>query len=443
RGHGHPLRPLVERRRPDAGDGSRLPHRPEAAGVRLQPHRGLERRGADARLAAPEALSRGHPAGDPRIGTALVGGRRRSLRAPRRRVTSGLRRRRPPPSLSDSTRPRRASPRMAAPSPRPPRASTIPPAGTRVDRLRLLGVQGSSKVMAGELSRLAGRALEGDALARFRAATPAKLGAGGLAYPFDAELATIALLYHRTSARVLWDLYESDATRLEPLYENLVEAVAADDRPWLWDGARISVLAFAPRSVAAGERQVVGTVKNAIVDGAARRGWTLTVSPDRPDLTIHARSHVDPKGTPQLTISVDLAGRPKHERGYRTRAGQAPLREDVAAYLVMLTRHDARREALIDPCAGSGTLAVEAASMARARVAWYSGRRVAAERLPALASHFQAPRRPLFGDTRPLVYANELDPEVCRLLERSVETAGVGPDVRISCGDFREIDPRE
>lgn len=330
-----------------------------------------------------------------------------------------------------------------APSPRPPRASTIPPAGTRVDRLRLLGVQGSSKVMAGELSRLAGRALEGDALARFRAATPAKLGAGGLAYPFDAELATIALLYHRTSARVLWDLYESDATRLEPLYENLVEAVAADDRPWLWDGARISVLTFAPRSVAAGERQVVGTVKNAIVDGAARRGWTLTVSPDRPDLTIHARSHVDPKGTPQLTISVDLAGRPKHERGYRTRAGQAPLREDVAAYLVMLTRHDARREALIDPCAGSGTLAVEAASMARARVAWYSGRRVAAERLPALASHFQAPRRPLFGDTRPLVYANELDPEVCRLLERSVETAGVGPDVRISCGDFREIDPRE
>lgn len=332
---------------------------------------------------------------------------------------------------------------MVASSSRPSRASTIPPAGTWVDRLRVLGVQGSSKIMAGELSRLAGRALEGEELARFRAATPLKLGSGGLAYPFDAELATIALMYHRTSARVLWDLFESDASRLEPLYEHLVDAVAADARPWLWDGARISVLAFAPRSVEAGERQVVGTVKNAIVDGAARRGWTITVSPDRPDLTLHARSHVDPKGTPQLTVSVDLAGRPKHERGYRTRAGQAPLREDVAAYLVMLTRHDARREALIDPCAGSGTLAVEAASMARARVAWYSGRRVAAERLPAFASHFQGPLRPLFGDTRPLVYANERDPEVFRLLERSVETAGVGPDVRASCGDFRDIDPRE
>lgn len=329
------------------------------------------------------------------------------------------------------------------PSNRPPRHSTIPPAGTRVDRIRLLGVQGSSKIMAGELSRLAGRALEDDDLARFRAATPFKLGSGGLAYPFDPELACVALMYHRTSARVLWDLFETDATRLEPLYDTIAEAVAADDRGWLWDGARISVLAFAPRSVAAGERQVVGTVKNAIVDGAARRGLTVTVSPERPDITIHARSHVDPKGTPQLTVSVDLAGRPKHERGYRTRAGQAPLREDVAAYLVMLTRHDARREVLVDPCAGSGTLAIEAASMARARVAWYSGRRVAAENLPALAGHLQAPRRALFADTRPLVFANERDPDVFRLLQRSVETAGVAPDVRATCDDFRALDPRE
>lgn len=296
--------------------------------------------------------------------------------------------------------------------------------------------------MAGELSRLAGRALEGDALLRFRAVSPRKLGAGGLAYPFDAELATIALLYHRTSARVLWDLFETDATRLEPLYDVLVEAVAEDERGWLWDGARISVLAFAPRSVAAGERQVVGTVKNAIVDGAARRGLRLTVDPERPDVTLHARSHVDEKGTPQLTVSLDLAGRPKHQRGYRTRAGEAPLREDVAAYLVMLTRHDARSEALVDPCAGSGTLAIEAASLARARIAWSSGRRVAAEKLPAFAGHFEPPRRPLFADTRPLIVANERDPQVFSFLERSVATAGVGPDVRAMCGDFRDLDPR-
>jgi 23S rRNA G2445 N2-methylase RlmL len=318
----------------------------------------------------------------------------------------------------------------------------MPPAGTRVDRLRLLGVQGSSKVMAGELSRLAGRALEGETLARFRAQSPFKLGSGGLAYGFEPQLATVALLYHRTSARVLWDLYETDATRLEPLYDALVEAVAADDRNWLWDGARISVLAFAPRSVAAGERQVVGTVKNALVEGALRRGVRLEVDPERPDVTFHARSHVDQKGTPQLTVSIDLAGRPKHERGYRTRAGEAPLREDVAAYLVMLTRHDARSEALIDPCAGAGTLAVEAASMARARVAWSSGRRVAAEKLPAFAGRFEAPRRALFADTRPLVFANERDPRVFGLLQRAVETAGVGPDVIASCGDFRDLDPR-
>lgn len=325
--------------------------------------------------------------------------------------------------------------------PPPPRRSTIPPGGIRVHRLRLLGVQGSSKVMAGELSRLVGRALEGEALTRFRATAPVKIGSSGLAYPFDADVAAIALTYHRTSARVLWDLYETDVQRLEPLYETLLEAVAEDDRDWLWSGARFSVLAFAPRSIEAGERQVVGTVKNAVLDGAARRGLALEVDPDRADITLHARSHVDPQGTPQLTISLDLAGRPKHQRGYRTRAGEAPLREDVAAFLVMLTRHDARREALIDPCAGSGTLVVEAASMARARVAWHSGRRVAAEKLPAWRDR-RLPHRPLFADTRPLLFANERDPRVFEVLGRNLETAGVAPDVTTSCGDFRDLDPR-
>lgn len=297
--------------------------------------------------------------------------------------------------------------------------------------------------MAGELSRLAGRALEGDALARFRTMAPLKLGAGGLAYPFDPEVAAIALAYHRTSARVLWDLYETDVQRLEPLYESLRDAVTDDDRDWLWSGARLSVLAFAPRSIEAGERQVVGTVKNAVLEGAAQRGLDLQVDPEHAEITLHARSHVDSKGTPQLTISLDLAGRPKHQRGYRTRAGEAPLREDVAAFLVMLTRYDARREALIDPCAGSGTLVVEAASMARARVAWYSGRRVAAERLPAWRERSRLPQRPLFADTRPLVFANERDPRVFEALRRSLETAGVGPDVQASCGDFRNLDPRK
>ncbi len=310
-----------------------------------------------------------------------------------------------------------------------------------VNRLRLIGVQGAGKVMAGELSRLVGRALDGDPLARFRSVTPVKLGSGSLGYPFDPEVARVAVSYHRTSARVLWDLYESKASRLEPLYAELVEAVASDTRGWAWNGAKISVHAFAPRSVEAGERQVVGTVKNALIDGAARRGVRLEVSPDEADIELHARSHLDADGTPKLTVSVDLAGRPMHQRGYRTQAGEAPLREDLAALLVMLARYDARHEALIDPMAGSGTIVIEAACMARARPLWQSGRRPSAENLPALRAAFEHKPTPLFADTTPTLFASEIDEPTFGTLMRAARTAGVEPDLVATHSDFRSIDP--
>src|SRR5690606_11502733 len=150
---------------------------------------------------------------------------------------------------------------------------------------------------------------------------PKKIGPGGLAYPFAADLAAIAVMYHRTSARVLWGLYQSAQTRLEPLYDELVEAVAADDRGLLRDGASFSVLAFHPDSVEAGERQVVGVVKNALVDGAAQRGLHLRVDAERPDLIFHVRSTKDDQEQGSLIVSLDLAGRPMHERGYRTQSG--------------------------------------------------------------------------------------------------------------------------
>jgi 23S rRNA G2445 N2-methylase RlmL len=109
----------------------------------------------------------------------------------------------------------------------------------------------------------------------------------------------------------------------------------------------------------------------------------------------------------------------------------------------MLARHDARHEALIDPMAGSGTIAIEAACMARARPVWQSGRRAAAENIPVLRSYFEQKPKPLFADTEPVVFARELDPMTYETLERSVNTAGVEPEVVTSLGDFREVDPRE
>lgn len=295
--------------------------------------------------------------------------------------------------------------------------------------LRLVGAFGTNKVMAGELSRLVRRARDD-----VRMPVPERLGAGSIAYPFDRRIAQVAVRYHRTSARVLWQVMTSSAARLEPLYADLLGAMSKQPQSWFWDGATISVRAFGVQDFAAGERQVVGVVKNAIIDGAAEKGIRLSVDPDRPDIPIDVRLLEG-----QLLVSVDLAGMPMHHRGYRQVAGEAPLREDLAAIMLMLARYDARSDVLIDPMGGAGTIAIEAAAMASARGVWCSGRTPACARLPEFAGDWPRTAPPLFADTSPRVVCNDIEPAACSAARSNADTAGVLGQIAIENGDFRGL----
>lgn len=307
-----------------------------------------------------------------------------------------------------------------------------PPESELPGRLRLLGSFGSNKVMAGELSRLARRAYS-----KFFIPDPKKEGPSAISYPFDARLAAVALRYHRTSARVLWELCRLKAQRLEPLYDELLSTLVSSHWPGP-EAAGISVQVRNVESFAAGERQIVGTIKNAILDAAGRRGVELWLQVDKPDLLIDVRG-VDG----ELSVALDLAGDAMHRRGYRQTAGEAPLREDVAALLVMLARYNARRECFVDPMAGSGTIGIEAACMASARYNWCSGREPLGVRLPALTELLQQKAKPLFADTEPLMLLNELRPELAEIAQTNVQTAGVGERISIRAGDFQSWDPGE
>src|SRR6185369_9779318 len=93
-----------------------------------------------------------------------------------------------------------------------------------------------------------------------------------LLYPFEREVAWVAAAYHRTSSRVTWDLWTSPADRLEPLFEDLVPLIAADDRLDMGSALRIDVEVRGADDFAAGPLQLRGVVKNALVEGLARRG---------------------------------------------------------------------------------------------------------------------------------------------------------------------------
>ena len=63
-------------------------------------------------------------------------------------------------------------------------------------------------------------------------------------------------------------------------------------------------------------------------------------------------------------ILLDITGEPLHKRGYREEAGDAPIKENLAAALIAFSNWRYKTP-LLDPFCGSGTIAIEAAMMAR------------------------------------------------------------------------------
>jgi putative N6-adenine-specific DNA methylase len=302
-----------------------------------------------------------------------------------------------------------------------------------LDDLRLLGAFGTNKVMAGELSRLVRRAFDD-----VRLTEPRKADVGALIYPFDARVARLAALYHRTSARVLWDVIETRAPRLSPLFDDVVALAAPRITRWLWPDAHISVYAQNVKDFAAGERQIVGTVKNALIEAATRKGFEVSVDADKPDVVFSVRGDDS-----VLRVSVDLAGRPMNQRGYRRDRGLAPLREDLAAVLLMLARYDPRSDLLIDPMAGSGTIAIEAACMAKALPVFVPPRRPLVVDMPAFRDLAPAGGAGLFADANPIIVASDVNPGLAPVIREGAEAAGVGASIRVATTDFRDLSARE
>jgi 23S rRNA G2445 N2-methylase RlmL len=291
-----------------------------------------------------------------------------------------------------------------------------------INELRIVGSTQTNVVMNAELIRIARRVL------KQRPPEPRKEGLGQLVYPFDRELAWAAVTYMRTPTRVIWDVYRSRAERLEPLFDELMADMAGDPRKLWRDGDGISVEARRVEEFAAGERQIVGTVKNAIIESAAARGARLHVDPEQPSTRWVAR--LDEQG--EIVVGIDLAGGSLSQRGWRAQAGEAPLREHLAAVLLMLCRFDPRLDALVDPMCGAGTIPIEAIHLARAT--------------PRLSSTLgvlglSRPAQPLYPDAAPLVVGCDVDLQVLAAARENARAAKVTDLVTWQRADVAALEP--
>jgi 23S rRNA (guanine2445-N2)-methyltransferase / 23S rRNA (guanine2069-N7)-methyltransferase len=86
------------------------------------------------------------------------------------------------------------------------------------------------------------------------------------------------------------------------------------------------------------------------------------IATDRPGVRVHAHAN-----GPKVTVSIDLSGEGLHRRGYRAQAGEAPLRENLAAGILLRAGWPEKSKSaaeFLDPMCGSGTLVIEAAMIA-------------------------------------------------------------------------------
>lgn len=291
--------------------------------------------------------------------------------------------------------------------------------------LRLSGTVGANKVMESELLRLVMRSPF-----QVRVSKPARQGSTALRYPFDPAVAWVAACYHRSSSRVGWELASSPAVRLEPLVSDLVPLLAADDRLPRGRSVTFTVEVKGVEDFEAGPLQVRGAVKSAFEQAMQKRGGQAVVASEGAEWEMLVR-RVGTDNDRRTLVILDLGGGARHMRGQRVAQGPAPLRETLAAQLVLLANWMPHEEPLVDPTAGSGTIAVEAALLARG----FAVRRP--EDLPALRSPvfagFPAQAPPLYPDTRPHILASDINEECIAWMIGNLRASGLtGRDVEQS-----------
>ncbi|WP_435634181.1 bifunctional 23S rRNA (guanine(2069)-N(7))-methyltransferase RlmK/23S rRNA (guanine(2445)-N(2))-methyltransferase RlmL [Pseudomonas solani] len=190
-------------------------------------------------------------------------------------------------------------------------------------------------------------------------------------------------------------------------------------------------------------------VKDAIVDKLrTASGERPSIDKVNPDLRIHLRLE---KG--EAILSLDLAGHSLHQRGYRLQQGAAPLKENLAAAILLRAgwpRIAAEGGALADPMCGVGTFLVEAAMMAAdiapnlKRERWgfsnWQGH------VPAIWKklHEEAQARADAGLARPPLWIRgyEADPRLIQPGRNNIERAGLSDWVKIYQGELATFEPR-
>ena len=245
---------------------------------------------------------------------------------------------------------------------------------------------------------------------------------GRVTFYGDEEACVRANIFLRTAERVLIKIGSFHAKTFEELFQGTKalpweEWIPKDGKFWVAKAASVKSALFSPSDIQS-------VMKKAMVERLRETyhiNW-FTESGESFPLRVFLLKD-------EVTIGLDTTGESLHKRGYRKLTAKAPIAENLAAALIMLTPWRGDR-ILVDPFCGSGTIPIEAAMMA-ANIAPGMNRSFTAENwghiigkknwyeaVDEAAELIQIP-----ADTD--IQAYDLDPEMVAIARANAKLAGV------------------
>ncbi|HDR1024349.1 TPA: bifunctional 23S rRNA (guanine(2069)-N(7))-methyltransferase RlmK/23S rRNA (guanine(2445)-N(2))-methyltransferase RlmL [Pasteurella multocida] len=271
-------------------------------------------------------------------------------------------------------------------------------------------------------------------------ATDCQITQGGVHFYADEETQYRVLLWTRLASRILLPIVTSK------VYSDLDLYSAVVGQNWLdyFDEKAHFMVDFNGTNREIRHTQFGAMrVKDGIVDYFERAGKSRpNVDKSQPDIRIHAYLNRE-----ELVISLDLSGEALHMRGYREDTGKAPLRETLAAAIVLRSGWQVGTP-LVDPMCGSGTLLIEAAQM-QANIApqlhrlhwgfdfWKGHNQQAWDKVKGEA--IELAEQTFNQNQKANFYGCDLDHRVLQKAKRNAQNAGVAHLIQWQQGDVAAL----
>lgn len=256
---------------------------------------------------------------------------------------------------------------------------------------------------------------------------------GRITFSGDLEAVCRTNIQLRTGERALIKIGEFQALSFEELFE---KTYSLDWERWIGKNSAFPVKGHCLKSKLASTRDAQAIIKKAIAKRLSQKYGIEWLPEDGNVYQIQFSIMKD-----KVTLMIDTSGEPLHKRGYRQKSNLAPLRETIAAAMVMMSYWKFEYP-LCDPFCGSGTIPIEAAMFKR-NIAPGINRSFAAQNFvqfePQLWEKAREEAKSLERDIPLEIYAYDIDADTVSLAERNARIAGVEKYIKFKCTDAADF----